>query len=213
MVWSVRRPLRLEHILASLLVATGLGGCSRAPAEPERDHGAASSSSSSAAAAPTPAVVPLTWEVPGSWTVLNGPTSGARKAGYNIPKAGDDKEDAEVSVLFYGTGALGDVEKNFSEWFTDFDGDVGATAKRESFDVHGFKVETVEVFGTYKVALGPKIGPKKKAPMQMVKKDWRLLGAVVKTPDRGNWFFKIVGPDDTMQSARSGVRTMLESVK
>lgn len=145
--------------------------------------------------------------------MLNGPTSGARKGGYNVPHSGNDKEDPEVSILFYGTGALGDPEKNFSEWFAEFDGDVGKSAKRESFEVHGWKVETVEVAGTYKVALGPKIGPKKKAPMQMVKEGWRLLGAVIKTPDRGNWFIKLVGPEDTVQSARSGLRSMIESVK
>lgn len=206
-VFFGRLPVSWQHILAVVLVATCLAACEKAPAEPER---AASGSSSSS---PGPAVTPLVWEVPGSWTVLSGPTSGARKAGYNIPKAGNDKEDAEVSVLFYGTGALGDAEKNFAEWFSEFDGNVGATAKRESFEVHGWKVETVEVAGTYKVALGPKVGPKKKSPMQMVKENWRMLGAVVKTPDRGNWFVKVVGPDDTVQSARSGVRSMLDSAK
>jgi hypothetical protein len=145
--------------------------------------------------------------------VLTGPKSGARKGGFTLPKTGDAKEDAEVSVLFYGTGALGDVEKNFGEWFKEFDGDVGKDAKRETFEARGMKIELVEAKGTYKMALGPKIGPQKKAPMQMVKEGWTLLGAVVKTPDRGNWFFKAVGPDDTIQSAKSGFRTMLESVR
>jgi hypothetical protein len=207
MVSVGRHPLSTQHILGALLVATGLLGCSRAPAEPERDPAPAAAESAA------PLVTPLTWEVPGSWTVLTGPRSGPRKAGYKPPKAGDDKEDAEVSVLFFGTGALGDPDKSFNEWFSEFDGDLGKTAKRESFEVRGMKVETVEVVGTYKIALGPKVGPKKKAPMQMVKEGWRLVGAVVKTPDRGNWFFKMVGPDETVQSARSGFRSMLDSAK
>jgi len=205
MILVGRHPLWRQHILGAFILATGLVGCSRAPAEPEPTPSGASSSA--------PLVAPLLWEVPGSWTVLDGPRSGARKGGYKLPKTGDDKEDAEVSVLFYGTGALGDSEKRFSEWFSEFDGDIGQTAKREAFEVRGMKIETVEAAGTYKLALGPKIGPNKKSPMQMVKQGFRLLGGVVRTPDRGNWFFKVVGPNDTVEAARSGFRSMLESSK
>jgi hypothetical protein len=49
--------------------------------------------------------------------------------------------------------------------------------------------------------------------MQMVKENWRLLGAVVKTPDRGNWFFKLVGPNETVQAARATFRTLIESAR
>ncbi len=67
--------------------------------------------------------------------------------------------------------------------------------------------------GTYKVSLGPAVGPKKKSAMQMVKEKWRLYGAVVRTKDRGNWFFKLVGPTDTVQAAQSGLEAMLQGAK
>lgn len=210
---SGRRGLRRgQHILGASLAAIGVLACSRTPAEPEP---APAASVASGAEPSGPAVAPLVWEVPGSWTVLDVPRSATspRKAGYKLPKAGDDKEDAEVNVFFFGTGSQGDPEKNFKEWFGEFDGDVGAQAKRESFEVRGMKVETVEVAGTFKIALGPKIGPKKKAPMQMVKQNFRMVGAVVRTPDRGNWFFKMTGPDETVQAARSGFRATLDSVR
>jgi hypothetical protein len=40
-----------------------------------------------------------------------------------------------------------------------------------------------------------------------------MLGAVVKTKGRGNWFFRLVGPNETVIASKSAFRTMLESVK
>jgi len=192
----------LVALLAALLAA--LPACSRAPAEPEQAQPAPTSE---------PAVAPLIWNVPGSWTTLDLPRAAARKATYKVPRAANDKEDVEVHVLFYGTGSQGDVEKRFGEWFAQFDGNVAATAKRESFEVRGMQVDLVEVSGTYKVALAPPRGPVKKSPVEMVKKGYRLLGAAIRTPDRGNWFFKVTGPDETVQSTRSALRGLLESAR
>jgi hypothetical protein len=132
---------------------------------------------------------------------------------YRIARTGNDKEDAEVNVFFLGTGARGDPAANFQEWFAQFDGDVGARAAREQLEVKGFKVETVEVSGTYKVALTPPDRKHKKSPVQQVKSDYRLYGAVVKTADRGNWFFKITGPNETVQAAKSAFRGLLETLR
>jgi hypothetical protein len=189
---------------ASLLLALALAACSRAPAEPDPPPPAASSA---------PAVAPLRWDVPGSWTTLEVPRSGPQKAAYKAPRAANDKEDAEVQVLFHGTGSQGDVEKRFGEWFKQFDGDAGAKAKREAFDVRGLRVEMVEVEGTYKISLTPDSAPQRKSPLEMVKRGHRLIGAAVTTPDRGTWFFKLTGPDETAQAARSALRSLLESAR
>ncbi|MBK9265356.1 MAG: hypothetical protein IPM54_36925 [Polyangiaceae bacterium] len=189
--------------MIALSVTLGTG-CSRAPAEPEP-------TSTSAPAAP--AVAPLQWTVPSSWTTMDVPRSGPQKAGYRIPQVGNDKEEATLEVFFFGTGAEGSPDKHFQSWFKQFDGDVEKTAKREKFSAGALEVEMIEISGTYKIPLGPPVGPKKKAPMQMVKENFRLLGAVVKTPDRGNWFFKLAGPSDTVEAARGAWKTVLESAK
>lgn len=201
-VMTLPKPALAAAALVALVAA--LPACSRTPAEPEQDQPAPASA---------PAVAPLVWDAPGSWTTLDVPRAAARKATYKVPRAANDKEDAEVQVLFYGTGSQGDVEKRFEEWFAQFDGNVAASAKRESFEVRGMPVDVVEVSGTYKVALAPPRGPVKKSPVEMVKKGYRLLGAAVRTPDRGTWFFKVIGPDETVQSARSALRGLLESVR
>jgi hypothetical protein len=192
---------------ALLLAATA---CNKAPAELD---GTPASSSVAVAA-----VAPLQWDAPGAWAKLDLPSRpGGKKAVYRAAKAADDTDEGECFVAFYGTGAKGDPAAVFKEWFDQFDGNVGATAARESFAVAAgggaLQVETVEASGTFKIALTPTPRGKKAAPVQMVKAKWRLYGAVVKTPDRGNWFFKLVGPEDTVQAARSAFRAMLQSAR
>jgi hypothetical protein len=195
---ELRWPLTLA---AAALFA--LGGCNKAPAEPERG----------ASSAAPPAVAPLAWDVPGSWAKLDVPSATPKKAAYQVNAAGDDKESATVDVFFYGTGAKGDPAAIFKEWFDQFDGDVGATATHEAFEVHGLKVETVETTGTYKIALTPPPRGKRVSPVQMVKNKWRIYGAVVRTTDRGNWFFKLTGPDESVQAGKSQFRALLDSAR
>ena len=184
-------------LLAALLLA--LAACAKAPAEPDAP----------ASAAPAPHVAPLVWEAPGTWARLDVPGSGAEKARYHVEGA----VEADVHVFFFGTGANGDPAQVFKEWLAQFDGDAGALASREKFRAGALSVETVEARGTYKIALAPTPRGRKTAPVSMVKKDWRLVGAVVRTPDRGNWFFEMVGPDEAVQAGRPAFRRMLESAR
>jgi hypothetical protein len=190
--------------LALPLIAAALAACNRAPAEPDRRP---------ASSVTLPSVAPLVWDAPGTWTRLESPPTGFQKAAYRIARTGNDKEDAEVSVLFFGTGAKGDPAPAFKAWLGQFQGDVTKDTKREEIDVKGFKVETLEVAGTYKIALTPPTAGHNHPPVQMVKEHYRLYGCVVKTPDRGNWFFKLTGPDETVQSAKSALRGMLETLR
>lgn len=200
---AVLRAPPSPSLLALAALIAALTGCNKAVDEPSAPPPAASA---------TP-VAPLLFDTPGGWTKLEAPPSGPRKASFRIDKVGNDKEEAEVNVFYFGTGAKGDPLPLFKEWFAQFDGDVGATAKREQLEVRGFKVETAEASGTYKIGLTPPPRGRKQAPVQMVKNGWRLYGAVVKTTDRGNWFFKMTGPDETVQANRSAFRAMLETLR
>lgn len=81
-------------VVNTLAVATG---CSRAPAELDPPPSTTNVST-------TPAVAPLQWTVPGSWTTLDVPRSGNQKAAYRIPQVGNDKEEATVEVFFLRHG-------------------------------------------------------------------------------------------------------------
>ncbi len=188
---------------AVIVALWGVFACSEPPPEP----------TPAPARSVEPAVAPLTWAAPPGWTLSEEAKTGPRRAGYKVPKQGNDTEDAEVLVLFFGTGANGDRDKQWDEWFSQFDGEAKRDAKRETLEGEIAQVETFEVLGTYKLNMGPQRPGMKKSPVQMVKKDFRMIGAVVKTKDRGNWFFRLVGPNETVLSAKSAFRTMLETVK
>jgi hypothetical protein len=192
----------LDLLLVATLSATL--GCSDPPPEPP----------------PPPArsaevgLEPLKWTAPGAWSLSESSPSGPRRAGYKVPKQGNDTEDAELLVLFFGTGANGERDKQWNEWFSQFDGDAKAEAKRDTFPTTaGATVETFEHVGTYKLNMGPQRPGMKKSPVQVVKNDFRMIGAVVKTKDRGNWFFRLVGPNETVLASKDAFKGMLESAQ
>jgi hypothetical protein len=188
--------------VTGLLLA--LGGCRSAPAEPD------SPGAASAAAAAAEAVAPLAWEVPPTWSIVPA-RGGPQKAAYRTPKAGDAKADAEVFVFFPGTGSVGDAEKAFAAWSAEFESETGDKPKRALLDGTKLPAETIEAAGKYKIAVGPHAG--KKSAVSMMREHYRLVGAVVKTTDRGNWFFKMTGPEDAVAASRDAFLTMVRSAR
>ena len=155
---------------------------------------------------------PLVYTPPATWTKTDGDDKSARRASYRVPKTGNDTEDAELLVLFYGTGSNGDRDKSWDEWFKQFDGNAKKDATRETFQVNGMQVETFEFVGTYKLNMGPQRRGMTTSPVQMVKSDYRMIGVVVHTLDRGNWFFRLVGPKETVEAHKAELHAMLEGV-
>jgi hypothetical protein len=185
-------------------LAVILPSCQRAPSEPEP---------AATRPAAEPLVTPLSWDVPAAWTKLPAPKTGTTKASYRAPRVGNDKADAEVTVFFYGTGNAGDPERVWKEWFGQFENDAGGAPERATFRGAAFSGEQVEVTGAYKVGLGPTQRGGKRSPMEMIRQGYRLVGAAVKTPDRGNWFFKMTGPDETVQAAKTAFEEMVKSAR
>ncbi|NUP10987.1 MAG: hypothetical protein HOW73_33490 [Polyangiaceae bacterium] len=215
---------RACFVSASLLFVLGIVGCGDKPAEPERAAPPSTAHTTSAAPATagwsgeTEAPPPgddatLAWDAPGGWNVTETSKTGPRRMGYSVPRVGDDKEDAELLVLYFGKGKNGERDAQWDSWFGQFDGDAKKDAKRETFPVGDNTVETFEFIGNYKLNMGRQVPGMKRSPVQMVKKDFRMIGAVVKTKARGNWFFRLVGPDKTVLAAKDGFVEMLKSVR
>ncbi len=155
---------------------------------------------------------PVVWSVPPTWPMSESSPTKPRRAGYKVPAIGNDKEDAELLVLFFGTGANGDRDKQWDPWFEQFDGTPKESSVRDAFDAPAGRVETFEFKGAYKLNLGQQRPGMKKSPVQMVKQDFRMIGAVVKTENRGNWFFRLVGPDETVLAGKDAFLSMLRAV-
>lgn len=202
----MRTPLALDlGSRLSLCAALALFSCSDQPSEPTPE----ARSSSGSASDETPKIA---WEVPPSWTLTESTEQGPRRAGYAVPRVGNDTEDAELLVLFFGTGKGSARDDQWSSWLEQFDGNAKQDAVRAAFEVPAGAVETFEHVGNYKLNMGPQKKGMKRSPVQVVKKNFRMLGAFMKTKDRGNWFFRLVGPDETVKAMKEPFTDMLRSV-
>ncbi|WP_228531118.1 MULTISPECIES: hypothetical protein [Myxococcaceae] len=175
-----------------------------APSAQAPAHGAAASPAKGSAKG---AAGGLTWSPPAAWTLE--PERPMRAATYRLAPAQGDAEPAELAVFHFGAGQGGDVEANVKRWLSQFkrpDGSpVDADAKRTQEKVHGLRMTTVDVQGTY--ASGMMMGPATPKP------GWRLLGAIVEGGPEGPVFFKLTGPARTVAAAQKDFRRLLQGVQ
>lgn len=161
-------------------------------------------------AAPAVTGLDLKFESPASWKSET-PTSQMRKAQYVIPRAGNDSEDGELVVFYFGRGEGGTVEANIERWRGMFSNSAGnplsdSDVHRQQIDAGGLKVTLVEIDGRYAAAMAPG------GPAGPPKDNYKMLSAVVETSN-GPWFFKGVGPAATMAAHREEFNEMLKSVR
>ena len=148
-----------------------------------------------------PASPGLKWSVPSGWSTQ--PERAMRFATYSIPPASGDKEGAECAVFYFGPGQGGDVKANLDRWVGQFEqARIGTRAERT---VHGVKVTTVDVHGTY---LAPS-GPMMESQGRLEK--YSLLGAIAEGP-LGSVFFKLTGPENTVKAAQGAFDSMIGSL-
>lgn len=140
------------------------------------------------------------WTVPSSWK--SQAERPMRVATYDVPAA-PGAEAGECGVFYFGQGQGGGVEDNLSRWIGQFEG-AGAPKKGEK-TVHGLKVHTVDISGTYLASGGPMMKSQGKKP------GYRLLGAIVEGP-QGNVFFKCTGPAATIAKAQADFDSLVGSV-
>lgn len=148
----------------------------------------------------------ITWTVPQGW-VAETPSSAMRKAQYRVP---GEAGDAECIVFYFGPGEGGDAAANAQRWASQFtlaDGRPGSAGmKVDSRKVGDIDVLVVEVGGTYQG------GFRMQQPPEPAKPGHRLLAAIAEGPD-ANWFFKLLGPEATVESQRAAFDSLVESLK
>ena len=133
-----------------------------------------------------------------------------RLATYQIPPAPGDQESGECGVYYFGPGQGGSVEANVDRWIGQFQQTNGNpskdVAKVEKRTINGLKVTTIDVSGSYTGMGGPA------APEGSPKQRYRLLGAIVESP-QGSVFFKFTGPAKTVAENQSIFERMLSTLK
>jgi len=148
-----------------------------------------------------------------SWTVPPGWSAGAEKpmrlATYIIDPEGDDTDSAECAVFHFGSASGGTVQDNLVRWAGQFEQPDGSNSMEkadiDSLTVNGLTITTIDLTGDYLVS---------GAMMQVTgkKSGYRMLGAILEGPE-GSVFFKLTGPENTVNSAKDGFNALLQSIK
>lgn len=150
------------------------------------------------------AIGPVKYPVPKSWTRQQ-PTSSMRAAQFGIPKAEGDSGKIEL-VVFYFDGGGGTVQDNIKRWLGQFKPQEGKE-KIEKAEVGDLKVTLLDASGTYENKPFPM------APKGELMKDWRMLAAIVETPEHGPYFFRVVGPKKSIEAQYDSFQKMFKECK
>jgi hypothetical protein len=143
---------------------------------------------------------------PASWTKKE-PTSRIIEAEFAIPPAGGDASPGRLTAM----GAGGSVEQNVDRWIGQFVGPGGTPPKpqRDKATVSGAQVEIVDLAGTYKDSPGgPFAGGK-----TVMRDNYRMLGAIIQTKEKGNYFLKLYGPKATIDANAGAFQEMVKGLK
>jgi len=149
----------------------------------------------------TGTVAGVKWTVPKRWALQ--PDRAMRVATYTVPTAEGDPEPAECVASFFGSGQGGPVEMNIDRWKGQFENP--QEVAKNSMQIKGVPVTTVELTGTYLAPGGPMMQSTGK------KDNTRLLGAIITAPE-GMVFFKLTGPSKTVEAGREDFQAMVNSL-
>jgi len=139
-----------------------------------------------------PAIDVIKFDAPAGWTKEE-PSNNMRKAQYKVPDKEKKAGDAQLALFYFGprNDAL---EDNLKRWASQ----MGAADPKTEVIQGKCKIHLVDLKGTY-------TGDNDKGPQE----NQRLLAAVVENAD-GPWYFKLVGPADTVGPWKDEFVTMLK---
>jgi hypothetical protein len=145
-------------------------------------------------------------EAPAGWKQVP-PKSGIVETEFAVPSDGD-AAPGRMTVM----GAGGSVQANVDRWYGQFTQADGSATKdkatTKTLKLAGCTVTLVDVAGTFKDMPG---GPF--AGGQAVERpDYRMLAAIVETPEKGSYFLKFTGPGATVAKHADGFRKMVEGI-
>lgn len=148
----------------------------------------------------------LNFTTTGDWKSVK-PKSRMLEYEIQVPRAADDKRDGRLTIM----GAGGSIEANVARWegqFSQADGSA-TKAKVTEESVEDMKVTMVDISGVYVETMGgPFSGGKK-----VENPDFRVLAAIIATPESGNYFVKLIGPKATIGANEKAFVEAIKSVK
>jgi hypothetical protein len=144
-------------------------------------------------------------DVPSKW-VKKEPRSQIVEREFAVTAVADDETDGRVTMM----GAGGSVKANIDRWIGQFTQPDGSATKQRAKvtkrEIGGQTVHIVDISGTYKDRPQGPFGP------SVDQASYRMLGAVIVTKDRGSYFVKLYGPENTVASGETSFMEMLDSL-
>jgi hypothetical protein len=135
--------------------------------------------------------------VPAGWK-SEPPTSSMRAAQLAVPGTGGE---GQLTVFHFGAGGGGGVDANLERWLSQVVLDPGTEPKREVIEAPPMKIHFVDASGKVTAS---RVGSFPAQDQQ----GWRLFGAVIEA-EGGPWYFRLVGPKDTLAAQRDTFLKML----
>ena len=130
---------------------------------------------------------------------------------FRLSPIGDDKDHAEIVILYFGQGQGGSAEQNIKRWKSQFKPPEGKTiqdvSKVEKFKVSGFPVTYLDIQGTYSFL--PPSNPNAK---MTIRPNYRMLGVVLEAK-KGPYFIRLLGPADTVAHYKKGFDEWIKGFK
>ncbi len=137
-------------------------------------------------------------------------TSDHRMVQYRLRGESKEVGDARLVVYHSGAAGAGGLEANMTRWAGQFrqpDGRPGLDVARiDEFEVNGIEVHTIELEGTYVAETTPGSGEHLDRPN-------RSLWAAIVYSGAGAYYFKVVGPTETVNRWAASYDEMLASLK
>jgi hypothetical protein len=127
---------------------------------------------------------------------------------FTLPKAEGDKEDASLTIYFFGAGGGGGVDANVKRWQGMFKAPAGENSKTEKTKVGDVPVTALDISGTYLFKAQP-FNPQAKTEE---KPDFRMVGVVFESKN-GPYFMRLVGPTKTVEKHKKEFDEWLKNFK
>ena len=122
------------------------------------------------------------------------------EAEFSIPKQQGDAADGRLTVMASGGG----VKANVQRWQGQFSKTEKSSVKKEK--VGELEIHIVDISGVFKDQRGPF------APATM-RKDYRMMGAIIVMEDGPDYFAKLYGPQKTIEKNAKSFMDFVKSFK
>lgn len=119
------------------------------------------------------------------------------------------KEDPQQTARITMMPAGGSIDDNINRWKGQFSGGQADDQKVQKTEVGNYTVHLVDISGTFteRMGGGPFAGGK-----VVQRPDYAMVGAIIVTPNRRQYFVKMTGPEKVVQENREAFAKMVKGI-